>query len=875
MNASRLLEHFDRISEAPDAIPKLRQSILSLAVRGRLVPQDEREDPASTLLGKRRLSVPVDAAPWDLPSGWSWTSFTLLGEAIGGGTPDKGNADYWRGTIPWVSPKDMKVDIIADAQDHISELAVENSAARSIPPGALLMVVRGMILVHSFPTAVTSVRVAINQDMKAVVPFRSDIANFLLLMSKGMTPEILRLVLRSTHGTCKLLTADLFSAPLPFPPIAEQERIVAKVAELMTLCEQLEAARRTRNQLLESATTASVSAMAGGRDPKCYLANFERLSARPEQIDLLRSAVVDLALRGRLVGQVPGDKDGATHVRELEAKITRHRKEAHLVSAHTSAVDVDEMPFRIPVGWTWARLSSLFNSITDGDHMPPPTANEGVAFLTIGNISGGTIEFAGCRLVPPEYFSSLALHRRPAHGDLLYTVVGATYGRPVVVDTTRDFCVQRHVAILKPAAGANLRFLNLLLRSAFVYDQASRSITGAAQPTIPIRALRSFVVPVPPLDEQVRIVNAVDTLMGLGDQLDAALREAGSGTRQLMDMSLREALDAPADEQRRNVEPCIYCGSVVPRTKREHVVSQALGTFEQNWTLTCVCDECNAYFSKHLEIALGRDSIEGFIRVEAGVKPPETIDRFLNMRAVFSLLEPGLFEGARVVMKSTGDGIGPVAPPQVGFRSEGEDWQYFLERELNTQAVGRLKGPKVEIKILGRHGDEDLSRLVARLADLGIEFAETSRAMDQPLGAGQTVGVLHAFDVDATLRRAAAKIGFNYATKILGPDIMRRSDFDRIRRFIRFGDELEQLVTAQEGSVLTGSDAATSRGHALAVGWLQARNELIGVVSLFNRVTYGIRLCESQSAEWAHVSARHLFDPVSRVISELSIEPSV
>jgi type I restriction enzyme S subunit len=142
----------------------------------------------------------------------------------------------------------MKVDVITDSQDHISTAAVEQSAVRLIPTGSLLMVVRGMILAHSFPTASTEVPVTINQDMKAVVPFRADMIRFLVLLTKGLKPEVLRLVLRSTHGTCKLLTDDLFSLPIPIPPLAEQGRILAKVNELLALCDRLEATLSSKRE---------------------------------------------------------------------------------------------------------------------------------------------------------------------------------------------------------------------------------------------------------------------------------------------------------------------------------------------------------------------------------------------------------------------------------------------------------------------------------------------------------------------------------------------------------------------------------------------------------------------------------------------------
>ena len=194
------LSHFQHLTTGSDQIPTLRQTILKLAVRGRLISQDCNDEPAARFLGDRELVRDSAADPLELPSGWAWSSLGLIGESLGGGTPSKANPEYWTGSIPWVSPKDMKVDEINDAQDHISSLAVEQSAARLIPVGSLFMVVRGMILAHSFPTAITTIPVTINQDMKAIVPFRADLIRFLLLLTKGLKPEVLRLVLRSTHG---------------------------------------------------------------------------------------------------------------------------------------------------------------------------------------------------------------------------------------------------------------------------------------------------------------------------------------------------------------------------------------------------------------------------------------------------------------------------------------------------------------------------------------------------------------------------------------------------------------------------------------------------------------------------------------------------
>ena len=124
------LNHLPQLTVRSEQISTLRQTILNLAVRGRLVPQDRNDEPAELLLGDRQLVRDSATGPWDLPSGWAWSSLGLIGETLGGGTPSKANPEFWKGD-PWVSPKDMKVDQINDAQDHISPAAIEQSATRS------------------------------------------------------------------------------------------------------------------------------------------------------------------------------------------------------------------------------------------------------------------------------------------------------------------------------------------------------------------------------------------------------------------------------------------------------------------------------------------------------------------------------------------------------------------------------------------------------------------------------------------------------------------------------------------------------------------------------------------------------------------------
>lgn len=289
--------------------------------------------------------------------------------------------------------------------------------------------------------------------------------------------------------------------------------------------------------------------------------------------------------------------------------------------------------------------------------------------------------------------------------------------------------------------------------------------------------------------------------------------------------------------------------------------------FEQNWTLDCVCDECNKYFADYLELALGRDSREALFRIELGLKGAAGAAELLNRRLTTTLQDPGQFHGIRVILAPSADGsdVVPVPVPQVGFRRQGEEWVFLLERELTPERLQELAGGPVEIRI---HGvGPDCYRLKERLAALGIEFQESHRLLDQPITEQATMTVVHDIDVDETIVRAACKIGFNYATKILGPDVVRRPSFEAARRFVRYGEAPVRIATVQQLSVLVGPDAASARVHACGIGW--DRGYLVVLVSLFNEVSYGMRLCAATETEFG--ATRHIFDPLARTIYEVGI----
>jgi type I restriction enzyme, S subunit len=251
-NWQRVATHFDTLFCTEASIDALKQTLLQLAVMGKLVPQDQKDEPASELLKRYGISLTPSSIV-----GWSEALLGELGAIYGGATPSKANSDYWIGDIPWVSPKDMKRSYIGDSEDKVSKAAIRETTLKLIPAESLLMVVRGMILAHSFPVALSTREVTINQDMKAlVVP--GEIREYLLLYMRAMRDSFVALVDRSSHGTCKLLSEKLWTARVVIPPLAEQHRIVAKVDQLMALCDQLKSRIVAASQLQQKLADALV-----------------------------------------------------------------------------------------------------------------------------------------------------------------------------------------------------------------------------------------------------------------------------------------------------------------------------------------------------------------------------------------------------------------------------------------------------------------------------------------------------------------------------------------------------------------------------------------------------------------------------------------
>ncbi len=302
------------------------------------------------------------------------------------------------------------------------------------------------------------------------------------------------------------------------------------------------------------------------------LQHFERISEAPDAIPRLRRFILDLAVRGKLVEQDPSDEPASELLKRIAAEKARlvkdgRIKKAEAVANLTASFDV----FSVPTGWAVSNLQSICQSVTDGDHLPPPKAETGIPFLVIGNVRSQKIEFEGSRFVPNSYYDALDSIRRPRSGDLLYTLVGS-YGIPVLVRDDQPFCVQRHIGILRPSALINVGFLARAMESRFAYEQATACATGIAQKTVSLSGLRKLMLPLPPLAEQHRIVVKVDELMSLCDQLDAAKAGREKCRDSLVAASLQR-LNQPAEEEETFREHARFTFNNLPRitTRAAHI----------------------------------------------------------------------------------------------------------------------------------------------------------------------------------------------------------------------------------------------------------------------------------------------------------------
>lgn len=577
MNAERLLQLYDNISEAPDAVDRLRRFVLNLAVRGKLVEQDTGDEPASSLAGelvlaKQRLvesrqikkpksSPPISSndLPIDCPPHWEWLRLTDIGRLSGGMTPSKTKHEYWDGSIVWLSPKDIKSDELDTSELKITEEGLNETRLELYPEGCLFIVARSGILKRTFPVAINRVPAASNQDLKVLTPFVKGLERYLQIMFRGMTDFLLRELVKTGMTVQSLKYAEFEQQAFPLPPLAEQHRIVAKVDELMGLCDRLEETRKEREEMRDRLTTASLARLTAPDTTEqdfpthaSFVLNaLPALTTRPDQIKSLRQTVLNLAVRGKLVEQDPADEPASELLVRIEQEKEKLFKNGKIKKPKKpKLIESSEVPFSLPQSWEWGRLSDLVTKLTDGTHHSPPNGPDGdFLYISAKNIKDFGVQVSNATYVSAGVHDEIFSRCDPEKGDILYIKDGATTGIATINNLDQPFSMLSSVALLKlPKCVFNALILSFL-RSPFFWTQMREQMKGAAIMRVTLKRMSPALLPLPPLAEQHRIVAKVDELMALCDQLEAALTKTDTTRTRLLEALLHEALEPPSNNK--------------------------------------------------------------------------------------------------------------------------------------------------------------------------------------------------------------------------------------------------------------------------------------------------------------------------------------
>nr|HBW9458700.1 restriction endonuclease subunit S [Klebsiella pneumoniae] len=536
-------------------IKKLRELILELAVRGKLVPQDPNDEPASELLkriavekaelvkqGKIKKQKPLpeiseDEKPYELPEGWEWVRLGNVGVCSTGKTPSTSVSSHFNGNIPFVGPGQItQCGEITQADKFLSEDGMLNSTEAN--NGDIFTVCIGGSIGKS---AVVSERVAFNQQINSIKPVLVD--SKYIYFSISTTLFISSMVTASTGSATPIINRSKWESLLiPCAPVAEQHSIVAKVNELMALCDQLEQqsliSLEAHQQLVETLLATLVDSQHAEDLTENWARisqHFDTLFTTEASIDALKQTILQLAVMGKLVPQDPNDEPASELLKRIEQEKALLVKEGKIKKQKPlPPINDEEKPFELPKGWEWCRLGHCIHLIS-GQHLKPNEYTENIIEGAIPYITGPA-EFGDLN---PTY-SKFTIEKRAVAEpkDILVTYKGAGLGKLNVVNV--EIAISRQLMAIRTVR-ANCDYFKLLLSSMYDYFQGKG--VGIAIPGISREDVIEPVISLPPLNEQERIVSRVNALFGTCDHLKSRLKSAQQTQLHLADALTDAALN--------------------------------------------------------------------------------------------------------------------------------------------------------------------------------------------------------------------------------------------------------------------------------------------------------------------------------------------
>ena len=505
----------------------LRQKILDLAIRGKLTDQRKSDGTAADLLkdiaeakpkkngvilnGARSAKskdpkqiIPLDKseAPFEIPDNWEWVKLGDLCNASSGKTPSTSQKEFWNGNVLWVTSKDVKQKYIDSTQICLSDLGA--SSMQLYPPKTMIIVGRSGILRHSLPVAILKKGATINQDLKALV-FKDDrVVEFVYSVIKGMEQHLLH-EYKKAGTTVDNLNFDLFlTAPIPLPPLAEQQRIVAKIEEAFA---EIDAVEKNKDLL-------------------------------KTHIKQTRQKILDLAIHGKLVPQDENDEPASVLLEKIlqekaqsDSKKSLKKKKTDDISTSdkrpykkNALVSAEETPFDIPNSWEWIKIKDIcetfgrigFRGYTKKDLVEK---GQGAISLSPSNMIDMGLNFDKC-----TYISWFKYEESPEImlniGDIVVVKTGSSYGKNAIVDRLPEKATLNPQLMVLKQIKCNHNYLCDFLNSNYFRKEFENLVNGTAIPTFSQEKFSSKKFPLPPLAEQKRIASKIESLFSVLDAME-------------------------------------------------------------------------------------------------------------------------------------------------------------------------------------------------------------------------------------------------------------------------------------------------------------------------------------------------------------------
>ncbi|MDO9035406.1 MAG: restriction endonuclease subunit S [Methanoregula sp.] len=561
-NTVLLFEHFATLATAPDGIARLRELILQLAVQGKLGTQDAGDEPASVLLEKIKKEkerlvksgeiksdgkyepIKEDEISFPIPKTWQWIRLGELTQKIGSGsTPKGGRAVYQENGIKFIRSQNVWNDgLYLEGIARISNEIHQTMNFTVVQPRDILLNITGASIGRSCIVPDNFDEGNVNQHVSIIRTVDKKIRSYLhyCIISPYFQNRIMDVqVGMSREGLSKKVLKDLL---IPFPPLAEQERIIAKVDRLMALCDELEARQQQERAGRLRLGTASLTGLQNAEGPEEFGRHwaqvcdaFDLILDCPENVAVLREAVFHLAVHGRLMQQMSQDEPAEKLLERIRKEKERLVKEGEIKREKPLEPVLDaEPPFAIPDSWKWVRINDAAKIVEYGTSekaMPSTTAygKNSVPVFRMNNIQNGKVIHENLKYLPNSMEELPRLYLQ--NNDILinrtnsYELVGKA-GIFKGEDDQYTFASYLIRISFFPQL-VNPDFVNITLNASyFRTSQIEPQVTQqCGQANFSGSKIKNALIPLPPLAEQHRIVAKVDALMALCDALESRLKE--------------------------------------------------------------------------------------------------------------------------------------------------------------------------------------------------------------------------------------------------------------------------------------------------------------------------------------------------------------